>query len=74
MTNKMRFSKEQALVYLQQIDGQETSLNELKTKWGWDNHVQVLRYLVRLEKQKIIIKIKSKNGTRVYFQPSCIIV
>jgi predicted transcriptional regulator len=77
----LRFTTDQALVYLQQLDlvGKETSLNELKEKWGWDSHTQVLRYLRKLEKQGIIIKTNWNNGTknsgtRVYFQPACVIV
>jgi CTP-dependent riboflavin kinase len=44
-------------------EGMDTTTFELKTRWNWDHHSKVVRFLSELEKQEIIKKRRSKKGT-----------
>jgi predicted AAA+ superfamily ATPase len=69
MKAKNKLSKMKALCYLRTIEGEKTSLNDLKKAWGWGNHMQVQRYLKELEEDNIIWLSPSSEGTKIFFKP-----
>ena len=72
-TKKEHWTKEKAYWYLVNNEHKLHTLNELKEIWGWLSHMQVYRYLLKLEEDRLIKREITMQGQKINIT-NCVIL